>query len=494
MDFHIYNTLTRKKELFKPRKKWQVKIYSCGPTVYGDPHIGNLRAFAVAWLLGDTLRALGYKVEHTMNITDVGHLTDDGDHGEDKMEKGSRKEWLTARDVARKYEDNFRKYIAALGIHFDYFPRATDHIQAQIDIVKSLENKGYIYTIAWDGIYMDTSKVSWYGKLLPPKHLAGIQSGERVEDVGKRNPTDFALRKFSPAGEKRQMERESPRGIWFPGRHIECSAMSRATLGDFLDIHTWGIDHIPIHHTNEIAQSECGFTDGKKWVNYRVHCQFLNIDAAKISKSLGNVFSLPDIQAKGFDALDLRYFYLQAHYRSFQDFTREALEAAQKGRKGLQKKIRDVLSSSWGEAEGSRNFSEGLEQMSAQSLRTDLTDAFVANFFDDVLAAMTDDLDTVKTLATINHTFNTIAKEKLVIDTKELLIVLHWLDTHILKIGLLDAPETVEVPVDIQTLAQSRREAKLAKDYVTADKFRQQIHAAGRDMLDGKDGFQIQKL
>lgn len=488
MDFHIYNTLTRKKELFKPRKKWQVKIYSCGPTVYGDPHIGNLRAFATAWLLGDTLRALGYKVEHTMNITDVGHLTDDGDHGEDKMEKGSRKEWLTARDVARKYEDNFRKYISALGIHFDYFPRATDHIQAQIDIVKSLEDKGYTYAIAWDGIYMDTSKVAWYGKLLPPKHLAWIQSGERVEDVGKRNPTDFALWKFSPQGEKRQMERESPRGIWFPGRHIECSAMSRATLGDFLDIHTWGIDHIPIHHTNEIAQSECGFTDGKKWVNYRVHCQFLNIDATKISKSLGNVFSLPDIQAKWFDALDLRYFYLQAHYRSFQDFTREALEAAQKGRKGLQKKIRDILDTQV------PTLSDWLQKVSAKSLRDDLTDAFVGNFFDDVLQAMTDDLDTVKTLATINHTFNTIAKEKLTIDSKELLTVLHWLDTHILKIGLLDAPEIVEVPADIQTIAQSRRDAKIAKDYAAADALRQQLHAAGRDMLDGKDGFQIQKL
>lgn len=487
MDFHIYNTLTRKKELFKPRKKWQVKIYSCWPTVYGDPHIGNLRAFATAWLLGDTLRALGYKVEHTMNITDVWHLTDDGDHGEDKMEKGARKEWLTARDVARKYEDNFRKYISAIGIHFDYFPRATDHIQAQIDIVKSLEDKGYTYAIDWDGIYMDTSKVAWYGKLLPPKHLAWIQSGERVEDVGKRNATDFALWKFSPQGEKRQMERESPRGIWFPGRHIECSAMARATLGDFLDIHTGGIDHIPVHHTNEIAQSECGFTDGKKWVNYRVHCQFLNIDATKISKSLGNVFSLPDIQAKGFDALDLRYFYLQAHYRSFQDFTRESLEAAQKGRKGLQKKIRDILDTQV------PTLSDWLQKVSAKSLRDDLTDAFVGNFFDDVLQAMTDDLDTVKTLATINHTLNTIAKEKLAIDTKELLMVLHWLDTHILKIGLLDSPETVQVPADIQALAQSRREAKLAKDYATADTLRQQLHAAGRDMLDGKDGFEVVK-
>lgn len=494
MDFHIYNTLTRKKELFKPRKKGQVKMYSCWPTVYGDPHIGNLRAFAVAWLLGDTLRALGYNVEHTMNITDVGHLTDDGDHGEDKMEKGSRKEWLTARDVARKYEDNFRKYIAALGIHFDYFPRATDHIQAQIDIVKSLEDKGYTYTIAWDGIYMDTSKVSWYGKLLPPKHLAGIQSGERVEDVGKRNPTDFALRKFSPAGEKRQMERESPRGIWFPGRHIECSAMSRATLGDFIDIHTGWIDHIPIHHTNEIAQSECGFTNGKKWVNYRVHCQFLNIDATKISKSLGNVFSLPDIQAKWFDALDLRYFYLQAHYRSFQDFTRESLEAAKSGRKNLQKKISDILSSFWGEAEESRKMSEGLKTMSATSLREDLTDAFVANLFDDLLTAITDDLDTVKLLAALNHNLNAITKNKLAIDTKELYIILYWLDTHILKIGLFDQQKSVDIPKNIQSIAQLRRDAKLTKDYTKADDLRKQLHAAGRDMLDGKDGFEIKKL
>jgi len=492
MDFHIYNTLTRQNEVFVPREEGKVKIYSCWPTVYGDPHIGNLRAFAIAGLLGDTLRALGYAVKHTMNITDVGHLTDDGDHGEDKMEKGARKEWLTARDVAKKYEDNFRKYIKELAIYFDYLPRATDHIQAQIDIVQSLEDKGYTYTIAGDGIYMDTSKVAWYGKLLPPKHLEWIQSGERIEDVGKRNPTDFALWKFNVTGKKRDMERESPRGVWFPGRHIECSAMARATLGDFLDIHTWGIDHIPVHHSNEIAQSECGFTDGEKWVNYRVHCQFLNIDAAKISKSLGNVFSLPDIQAKWFDALDLRYFYLQAHYRSFQDFTRESLEAAKQGRKNLQKKISDILSSSWGE--GSRMFSEWIEHMSAISLRDDLTDAFVANLLDDLLTAITDDLDTVKLLAALNHNLNAISKNKLAIDTKELFIVLHWLDTHILKIGLFDQQEAIEIPADIQALAQSRREAKLAKDYATADDLRKQLHTAGRDMLDGKDGFEVKKL
>lgn len=481
----MYNTLTRKKELFKPRKKWQVKIYSCWPTVYGDPHIGNLRAFAIAGLLGDTLRALGYKVEHTMNITDVGHLTDDGDHGEDKMEKGSRKEWLTARDVAKKYEDNFRKYIAALGIHFDYFPRATDHIQAQIDIVKSLEDKGYTYTIAWDGIYMDTSKVAWYGKLLPPKHLAGIQSGERVEDVGKKNPTDFALRKFSPAGEKRQMERESPRGIWFPGRHIECSAMSRATLGDFIDIHTGWIDHIPIHHTNEIAQSECGFTNGKKRVNYRVHCQFLNIDATKISKSLGNVFSLPDIQAKWFDALDLRYFYLQAHYRSFQDFTRESLEAAKQGRKNLQKKIADILGSVITDSEAMH--SAWIENMKAESLRDDLTDAFVANLFDDLLSAMTDDLDAVKTIATINHALNTISKNKLDINTKELYIILYWLDTHILKISLFKKEEEAIIPPEIEILFNKRNEAKKNKDYEMADTLRDELSAKGRYIDDTKD-------
>jgi len=493
MDFHIYNTLTRQKEVFVPREEGKVKIYSCGPTVYGDPHIGNLRAFAIAGLLGDTLRALGYAVKHTMNITDVGHLTDDGDHGEDKMEKGARKEWLTARDVAKKYEDNFKNYIKELAIHFDYLPRATDHIQAQIDIVQALEEKWYTYTIAGDGIYMDTSKVAWYGKLLPPKHLEWIQSGERIEDVGKRNPTDFALWKFNLTGKKRDMERESPRGVWFPGRHIECSAMARATLGDFLDIHTWGIDHIPVHHSNEIAQSECGFTDGKKWVNYRVHCQFLNIDAAKISKSLGNVFSLPDIQAKWFDALDLRYFYLQAHYRSFQDFMREALEAAQKGRKNLQKKIRDILQSVIASPQGVAIFSSWLETVSVENLRSDLTDAFVGNFFDDLLQNICDDLDTVKLLAALNHNLNAIIKNKLAIDSKELLIVLHRLDTHILKIGLLDAPEIVEVPADIQALAQSRREAKLAKDYATADDLRKQLHTAGRDMLDGKDGFEVVK-
>lgn len=488
MDFHIYNTLTREKELFKPRKKGQVKIYSCWPTVYGDPHIGNLRAFAIAWLLGDTLRALGYKVEHTMNVTDVGHLTDDGDHGEDKMEKWSRKEWLTARDVARKYEDNFKKYIDALSIHFDYLPRATDHIQAQIDIVKSLEDKGYTYEIAGDGIYMDTSKVSWYGKLLPPKHLAGIQSGERVEDVGKKNSTDFALWKFSPAGEQRQMERESPRWIGFPGRHIECSAMARATLGDFIDIHTGGIDHVPIHHTNEIAQSECGFTGGKKRVNYRVHCQFLNIDAAKISKSLGNVFSLPDIQAKWFDALDLRYFYLQAHYRSFQDFTREALEAAKSGRKNLQKKIHSIVS--YAEA----NVSNELLKFSYVNLYETIRNPIVKEFFSICMFNLCDDLWSVELLWHIQKFINTIKSTN--IDRNELFVVLFRIDKIILKIGIFDYDNlktklfvheqknelfftTIKyekwVPQNIITLAHQRLQEKIKRNYEDADKIRIEI-------------------
>lgn len=217
MQLYLYNTLTRSKEIFRPIDLNLVKIYSCGPTVYGDPHVGNLRAYTFADILKRTIKHIaGYKVKHVVNITDVGELTDDGDQAEDKIEKGSKREGLSARDIARKYETNFKKYVNQLHIDpYDQMPRATEYIQDQIDIVQQLESKGYTYIISNDGVYMDTSKVADYGKLLGPSykvHLHGLQAGARVEDSGKKNPTDFALRKFSPSNMQRQMERESPRG------------------------------------------------------------------------------------------------------------------------------------------------------------------------------------------------------------------------------------------------------------------------------------------
>jgi cysteinyl-tRNA synthetase len=347
MQISLYNTLSRSLEIFKPINPNKIGIYSCGPTVYGAPHIGNMRKYFLDDIIKNVLKYIWwYETTHVVNITDVGHLTGenegDADHGEDKMEKGARREGLTARDVAKKYEALFHENCRLLKLDpFDVTPRATENIPEQIAMIVQLEKNGYTYTIEWDGIYMDTSKIETYGELMGSnykKNLENLNAGERVDMGGRKTPTDFALWKFNMTGKKRDMERESPRGIGFPGWHIECSAMSIKYLGNHFDIHTGGIDHIPVHHTNEIAQSECSCASSP-WVNYWMHYQFLNINWTKISKSLGNVVTIQDILDRGYSAEDLRYFYIQAHYRSFQDFTWEGLDAMRKARKKLKIKI-----------------------------------------------------------------------------------------------------------------------------------------------------------
>lgn len=344
MQIKLYNTLTREKEDFIPlmndpnyqgEKKDFVGMYSCGPTVYYTPHIGNLKATFTADLIRNVLKYFGYPVKAVMNITDVGHLVSDGDEGEDKLEKGAKRDGIPAWEVAKKYEEIFLTAMNELNIQtFDVMPRATEHIAEQIALVQRLEAKGYTYEVAGDGIYMDTSKVEDYGKLMGPnykKRLEDLRAGERVDMKGKKNPTDFALWKFSPINEKRQMERDSPRGVGFPGWHIECSAMSSKYLGEQFDIHHGGADHITIHHPNEIAQSECAFSK-EPWVKYWLHNEFLQVDGGKMSKSLGNIYSLQDIKAKGYSPLDLRYFYFKAQYGNFQNFTWDALAQAKNER------------------------------------------------------------------------------------------------------------------------------------------------------------------
>lgn len=283
----LFNTLTRKKEKFVPLKDKLVTMYNCGPTVYERPHIGNLRAYIFADTLRRVLEFNGYKVKQIINITDVGHLTSDADTGEDKIEKSAQEKQKSAFEIARFYEDLFKQDLNKLNIKKPFkFPRATEHIKEMINLVQILEKKGYTYKTS-DGIYFDTSKFKNYGKLagLDKKNL---KPGARVEvNPEKKNPYDFALWKFSPKDVKRQMEWKSPWGIGFPGWHIECSAMAMKYLGTTLDIHTGGIDHIDIHHTNEIAQSESA--TGKKFVRYWLHCNFLMVEGQKMSKSLGNI-------------------------------------------------------------------------------------------------------------------------------------------------------------------------------------------------------------
>ena len=330
----LYNTLTRKLEQFEPQNPPEVSLYTCGPTVYDYLQIGNWATY-VRWdTLVRILHENGYAVDWVMNITDVGHLTSDADEGEDKLEKGAKREGKTAWEVAKFYTADFEKGMKILNIqHPTHFEPATKHIDAQIELVEKLETKGFTYIID-DGVYFDTSKLKDYGKLAQ-LDIQGLQEGARVEaNTQKRNPTDFAIWKFSPKDAKRDMEWDSPWGKGFPGWHLECSAIAMTFLGDTLDIHTGGVDHIPVHHTNEIAQSESA--TGKPFANYWLHASFLNIDGTKIAKSGGNSITLQDIVAQGFDPLDLRMLYLQSHYRSHANFTLGGLEAARQRRQALQ--------------------------------------------------------------------------------------------------------------------------------------------------------------
>jgi cysteinyl-tRNA synthetase len=323
----LHNTLTRKIEDFKPLDGKKVKLYACGLTVYSHPHVGNWVAYIYWDVLVRTLKAEGYNVDHVQNITDVGHLTSDEDAGEDKMLKSALKEGTTAWDVAEKYikiaDDEAFNQLGLL--RPDHMPRATDYISQQIAFVEELEKKGYTYKIA-DGVYFDTSKLDNYGELAR-LDIDGLQFGARVEDTGKKNPTDFAVWKLSDPAEKRDMEWDSPWGKGFPGWHLECSVMAQELLGDQIDIHSGGVDHIPVHHTNEIAQTEA--VTGKKFANYWVHANHIKVNGTKMSKSLGNIYTLKDVLDKGFELQAFRLMILSKHYRTEGNFTWEILEAAQ---------------------------------------------------------------------------------------------------------------------------------------------------------------------
>ncbi|HEY8999131.1 MAG TPA: cysteine--tRNA ligase [Candidatus Saccharimonadales bacterium] len=310
----LYNTLTRSVEEIKPLAAPKVTIYTCGPTVYDYPHIGNWFTFIRYDLLVRALKANGLGPVWVMNITDVGHLVSDADDGEDKLEKGARREGKTAWDVAKFYGDYFVEGLKRLNISApNFLPKATEHIAEQIELIKTLEEKGFTYVID-DGVYYDTSKFEGY-EALARLDLDDQQAGARVAfNAQKHNSSDFALWKFSPKGQKRDMEWDSPWGKGFPGWHIECSAMSKKYLGDTLDIHAGGIDHLPVHHTNEIAQSEAA--TGKRFANYWMHTNHVLIDGDKISKSLGNGITLEDIEKQGYSLEVLRVLVLQSHYRT----------------------------------------------------------------------------------------------------------------------------------------------------------------------------------
>jgi len=347
MGLRLYNTATRSVEEFQPIAPPDVRLYTCGPTVYNYAHVGNLRTYVFEDVLKRVLRLCDWRVRHVMNVTDVGHLVSDADTGEDKMELGARREGKSAWEIAEFYWRAFRDDLKRLNIiEPDVWCRATEHIAEQIELVGNLEAGGYTYVIEGDGVYFDTSKFPRYGEFAR-LDVSGLRAGARIEMTeGKRNPTDFALWKFSPKDAKRQMEWQSPWGVGFPGWHIECSAMAIRHLGERLDIHCGGIDHVQVHHTNEIAQAECAL--GHKWCNWWMHGEFLVMpkddgnDAARMSKSSGEFLTLDRLVERGYDPLAYRYFLLTAHYRQQLTFSWEGLDAAANALRNLRRGVLDL--------------------------------------------------------------------------------------------------------------------------------------------------------
>jgi cysteinyl-tRNA synthetase len=330
----LYNSRTQQLEPFAPLEPGHARVYSCGPTVYSRQHVGNMRANVFADLLKRALRSAGLRVTHVINVTDVGHLTDDADAGEDKMELAARKSGRRAADVAAEYTAQWLRDRRRLNcLDPEVLCKASEHVAEQIEMIRTLEAKGVTYRIA-DGIYYDVSRFPRYAELAR-LDLAAQHAGARIGGVeGKRHPADFALWKFAKPSEKRQQEWDSPWGIGFPGWHIECSAMATKYLGRTFDIHTGGVEHLPVHHTNEVAQSEAAL-GVHPWVRVWMHQDWIVFGAEKMSKSLGNIVSLDDLVARGWLALSLRFFFLQAHYRKQQGFSDDAMVAADRGYRRL---------------------------------------------------------------------------------------------------------------------------------------------------------------
>ena len=457
----LYNTLTRKKEDFKPIKNGRVGLYTCGPTVYGFPHLGNLRTYVFEDILKRVLEYNDLKVKHVMNITDVGHLTNDRDLGEDKMEKEAIKEGKTAWEIADFYTNAFKNDLKSLNIIFpDIFCKATDNIKEQIDLIKKLEGKGYIYQTS-DGIYFDTSKVSDYTKL-SHQNIEALQEGARVEvNPEKKNPTDFALWKFSPKNSKRQMEWESPYGIGFPGWHLECSAMSLKYLGDHFDIHCGGIDHIDVHHTNEIAQTESA-TGKKPWVNVWMHGAFLNMSHnRKMSKSAGDIVTVTtEFVDKEINPLVYRFATLSVHYRKSMEWSDEVKISAKNGLENLYAKILNLVNK-----QGKVN------------------KEWKDKFFD----AINDDLNMPQAIAILNEMLKSnIPKED------KLATALNFDKVFGLDLKNIST-STTDVPNEIIKIAEERKVVRSTKDWKKSDELRDKIVSLGYEIKDTSSGYEITK-
>jgi len=462
--FKFYNTLTRQKEEFKPIKSDQVGIYSCGPTVYWFPHIGNWRSYIFADVLRRSLEQNSFSVSHIINITDVGHLVGDGNEGEDKMIVAMKREGKSAYDIARFYEAAFMTDRDKLNIlPAKVYPRATEHITEQIELVKKLEENGFTYKIT-DGIYFDTSKLPEYGRLSGQK-AEEKQGGARVDLGEKKNSTDFALWKFSPADSKREMEWDSPWGVGFPGWHAECSAMAKKYLDVPFDIHTGGEDHIPVHHENEIAQTMGA--DGVLEANIWMHNAFLMVDGGKMSKSLGNIYTLSQLEEKGIEPLAFRLFCLGASYRGKLNFTFEAIQGAQNAINKLREIVRDWESTPTpnpspkvGGGEYTQKFNEAIE----------------------------DDLNTPQALAVM---WEMIGDEKIESSVKAA-VLLNFDKVFGLRLDEY-VGKKIEVPEEVLVLVKAREEARSGKNWAESDRLRDEIATKGFVVEDSPSGQKVKK-
>jgi len=449
----LFNTLTRQKEEFKPINPSQVGLYCCGPTVYNYAHIGNLRTYIFEDFLRRALEFNGYSVKHVMNITDVGHLTSDEDEGEDKMAKGAAREKKTPKQIAEFYEEAFLEDMRQLNLEVpEITPRATDHIQTMIDQIKQLENNGYTYVGVNGNVYFDTEKFERYGELAQLDKQE-LQAGARIEvDPNKKNPSDFVLWFVSSKHGDQEMQWESPWGRGFPGWHMECSAMACQYLGEQFDIHCGGIDHIPVHHTNEIAQAE-GATGKHRWVNYWMHGEFLVLkNKTKMAKSDDNFITIKTLIDRWFDPLDYRYFCLQTHYRKQLMFSWDAMEASKKALA----RLRD------------RAVKLGQEP-------TNSNGAIDNSYMNSFKKVINNDLNIPKALAITQD----LMGDKNILDSTKLATLEEF--DKVLGLKLTTPRNRFErrVPEDIQKLIEKRNLARQNKDWVTSDQLRDEIQEMG---------------
>lgn len=462
MDIQVYNTLTHSKEKFNPIDNNQIKIYSCGPTVYSYAHIGNFRTYVFVDSLRRMFKYNGYKLEHVMNITDVGHLTSDADTGEDKMEKAAKKEGKNPYEIAEFYTKAFMEDMKKLNIDMpNIISKATDNIPEMLQMVKDIIDRGYAYETT-KGIYFDVSKLDKY-PVLSNNNVEGQEAGARIDvDPEKRNPYDFAI--WIKAPENHIMKWDSPWGKSYPGWHLECSAMGRKFLGEHFDIHTGGIDHVPIHHENEIAQSK-GAT-GCVPANYWMHCEFLLVDGGKMSKSLGNVYTLAELQEKGIEPLAYKLFCFTAHYRNKLNFTFDGVKASQVALNRLR--------------EGYFKHKEGNEKINQH---------IIENYEQKFNSAINDDLNMPLAMGIV---WEVIKESKKSVEYAKL--IEKFDEVMGLNLKNYNPNKETKIPKEIEELVEERTKARQEKNWQKSDELREKIKELGYIIKDTANGVQLEKI